>query len=122
MCKKGKIYIAYSNLNFDLWLLLHKKTFNKIVTNNNDYIVDIKKEYKIEQKENIKKESNIDKILEQINLKDIMFAIKNADIIMDNKEEHNKTIYENYVYYRNPSLSIHEFLKGILGDITKKAI
>ena len=49
ICKKGKIYIAYSNLNFDLWLLLHKIPFNKIVTNNDDYIDYIRKEYGLEK-------------------------------------------------------------------------
>lgn len=117
MCKKGKIYIAYSNLNFDLWLLLHKKSFNKVVTNNDDYVGLIRKEYGLGKTDNIKKESNIDKILEQINLEDVKFAISNADKIMQKKEEHGKIICENYVYYNNPSMSIHNFLKDILEDI-----
>ena len=61
--------------------------FNKVVTNNNDYIDLIKKEYDLEKTDNIKKESKIDKIIEQINIKDIKFAIKNADKIMKNKKE-----------------------------------
>lgn len=117
MCKKGKIYIAYSNLNFDLWLLLHKKSFNKVVTNNDDYVGLIRKEYGLGKTDKIKKESNIDKILEQINLEDVKFAISNADKIMQKKEEHGKIICENYVYYNNPSMSIHNFLKDILEDI-----
>ena len=108
-------YIAYSSLNFDLWLLLHKKIFNKVVTNNNDYIDLIRKEYNLEKTDNIKKESNIDKIIEQINIKDIKFAIKNADEIMKNKE--GKITSNGYIYYNNPSLSIHSFLKDILEKI-----
>lgn len=118
MCKKGKIYIAYSNLNFDLWLLLHKKSFNKVVTNNDDYIDLVRKEYGLRKTDNIKKESNIDRILEQINLEDVKFAINNANKIMQNKEEHNKIICENYVYYNNPSMSIHNFLEEILENVT----
>ena len=115
ICKKGKIYIAYTSLNFDLWLLLHKKMFNKVVTNNNDYIDLIRKEYDLEKTDNIKKESNIDKIIEQINIKDIKFAIKNAEKITKNKE--GKITSNGYIYYNNPSLSIHSFLKDILEKI-----
>lgn len=118
ICKKGKIYIAYSNLNFDLWLLLHKKSFNKVVTNNDDYIDLVRKEYGLGKTDNIKKESNIDKILGQINLEDVKFAINNANKIMQNKEEHNKIVCENYVYYSNPSMSIHSFLEEILENVT----
>ena len=118
ICKKGKIYIAYSNLNFDLWLLLHKKSFNKVVTNNDDYIDLVRKEYGLGKTDNIKKESNIDKVLGQINLEDVKFAINNANKIMQNKEEHNKIVCENYVYYNNPSMSIHSFLEEILENIT----
>ena len=62
--------------------------------------------------DNIKKECNIDKIIEQIGIKEIKFAIKNADKIMKDKED--KIISNRYIYYNNPSLSIHNFLKEIL--------
>lgn len=117
ICKKGKIYIAYSNLNFDLWLLLHKMFFNKIVTNNDDYVDLVRKEYGLSKTDNIKKESNIDKIVEQIKIPDIKFAINNADKIMKGKQEDKKIICRNYTYYNNPSMSIHEFLKDIFGKI-----
>ena len=121
ICKKGKIYIAYSNLNFDLWLLLHKIPFNKIVTNNDDYIDYIRKEYGLDKNDNIKKESNIYRILGEINLEDIKFAISNAEKIMKKKKDgKDEIIYENYVYYDNPSMSIHEFLKEILENIQIK--
>ena len=118
MCKKGKIYIAYSNLNFDLWLLLHKRFFNKVVTNNDDYIDLVRKEYGLGKTDNIKKESNIDKVLGQINLEDVKFAINNANKIMQNKGEYDKIIFKNYIYYSNPSMSIHNFLQEILENIT----
>lgn len=62
--------------------------------------------------DNIKKECNIDKIIEQIGIKEIKFAIKNADKVMKDKED--KIISNGYIYYNNPSLSIHNFLKEIL--------
>lgn len=62
--------------------------------------------------DNIKKECNIDKIIEQIGIKEIKFTIKNADKVMKDKED--KIISNRYIYYNNPSLSIHNFLKEIL--------
>ncbi len=122
ICKKGNIDIAYSNLNFDLWLLLHKKSFNKAVTNNDDYIAILRKEYGLGKTDNIKKESNIDKILEQINLEDIKFAISNANKIMEDKEKENKKIIcGNYIYYSNPSMSIHNFFNNIFNRYILKA-
>lgn len=46
--------------------------------------------------DNIKKECNIDKIIEQIGIKEIKFAIKNADKVMKDKED--KIISNGYIY------------------------
>ena len=46
ICKRTRI--LYSNLNFDLWLLLHKKQFGKTVIENDDYIDEIRREYNLE--------------------------------------------------------------------------
>ncbi len=46
--------------------------------------------------DNIKKECNIDKIIEQIAIKEIKFAIKNADKVMKDKED--KIISNGYIY------------------------
>ena len=53
--------------------------------------------------------------MKTINIKDIKFAIKNAEKIMKNKE--GKITSNGYIYYNNPSLSIHSFLKDILEKI-----
>ena len=36
------IYHAYSNVNFDLWLILHKQDYNKRVSKNDAYINDVR--------------------------------------------------------------------------------
>ena len=46
--------------------------------------------------DNIKKECNIDKIIEQIAIKEIKFTIKNADKVMKDKED--KIISNGYIY------------------------
>lgn len=116
-CKKTKPY--YTSLNFDLWLLLHKQKFFKGVTNNNDYQEAIKVAYKLPSNANIKNEKTIEKILSQIELSDIEFAIENAKEIMKLKNDEDKKYINKFVYYDNPSMNIHEFLDELLTDIKK---
>lgn len=112
LCKRTRI--LYSNLNFDLWLLLHKKKFKKSVTENNDYIDEVRKAYKLDTTADIKKEDNINRILEQIGIEDIKFAIENAEEIMNEKLESDKILVKKgFSYYENPSMSIHEFFKEL---------
>ena len=83
MCKETRI--LYSNLNFDLWLLLHKRQFRKNVQSNNAYVSLIREEYGLSSDANIETKNNIQKILNQINLEDVKNTIKNADEIMNEK-------------------------------------
>lgn len=106
----------YSSLNFDLWLLLHKIKFRSPVTNNDDYIDEIRKAYKLPKNANIKSDEILDKILKQIKLEDVKFAIANAEEIMNNKDERDKIICGKFIYYPNPSMNIHKFIKEILEE------
>lgn len=116
MCKKTRI--LYSNLNFDLWLLLHKKQFRKTVTENDDYVNEVRREYHLEATANIKTEDNINRILSQIEIIDVKKAIENAEEIMRAKLESDKIcVNKNFSYYDNPSMSIHEFLKDLFNDL-----
>lgn len=110
-CLRMGVSILYSNLNFDLWLILHKELFATQVTYNDDYQDKIRKIYNLSLTANIKKEENIDKILKQIELHDIQCAIKNANKIMETKDKNDLIIVNSkFSYYSNPSLSIQNFL------------
>lgn len=110
--------ILYSNLNFDLWLVLHKKQYRRTVQNNNAYIDEIRNSYNLSDNANIKTKSNIQKILEQIELVDVKRAIQNAKEIMKGKMEEDKIyVKRNFSYYPNPSMSINEFFKELFEDI-----
>ena len=62
--KKGRsIYHAYSNVNFDLWLILHKEDCNRQVSTNDAYISDVRRIYKLNQNDNIKNQKTIKKML-----------------------------------------------------------
>jgi len=110
--------ILYSNLNFDLWLVLHKKQYRRTVQNNNAYIDEIRNLYNLPNNANIKAKGNIQKILEQIELIDIKRAIENAEEIMNGKMEEDKIyVKRNFSYYPNPSMSINDFFKELFEDI-----
>ena len=116
ICKKTRV--LYSNLNFDLWLVLHKKKYMKNVQSNDAYVKLIKDYYNLPVTANIKNEKNIQKILEQINIEDIKRAITNAEEIMQGKLDNDKIyVKKGFEYYPNPSMSIHKFFKEIFEDL-----
>lgn len=116
ICKRTRI--LYSNLNFDLWLLLHKKQFGKTVIENDDYIDEIRREYNLEATSDIKTASNISRILSQIEISDVKVAIQNAQEIMNKKLDSDKIyVKRNFSYYNNPSMSIHEFFEELFNDL-----
>lgn len=119
--KDGRhIYHAYSSVNFDLWLILHKEDFNRSVSRNDAYISDIRRIYGLKSTDNIKNEEVINKILSQISLNDVKDAIKRADKIRNSKDKSDCRLVGNTSTFLNPDFSIHEFLKVVLegsGDL-----
>lgn len=110
--------ILYSNLNFDLWLLLHKKMYEKNVQSNDAYVKMIRKEYNLEENANIKSKVNMEKILSQIELCDIKRAINNGEKIMSKKlNEDGIYVKKGFVYFPNPSMSINIFFKNLFNEI-----
>lgn len=115
--KTGKhVYHAYSNVNFDLWLILHKANFCQSVSTNNAYVSEVRKIYGLGHMDNIKGEDVIKKILDQVTLDNVKAAIKRADNIRKNKIETDGFKICNTILYPNPDFSIHEFLKVVLQD------
>ena len=58
------------------------------------------------------------KILDQIELKDVKTAIKNAEEIMNEKIEDDKIyVKKNFSYYPNPSFNINKFFEEIFKEI-----
>jgi len=115
--KEGRhIYHAYSSVNFDLWLILHKEDYNKSVTRNDAYISDVRRIFGLNQTDNIKNEEVINKILSQVTLDDVKSAIRRAETIRKNKVKADSTKIGNTTIYSNPDFSIHEFLRAVLED------
>ncbi len=114
--KRQNIYHAYSSLNFDLWLILHRKDYFRTVTRNDAYLNDVKKVYGLKKEDDIKKGEIIRKMLEQISLEDVKEAIKRVEKIKYNKLETDAVKIGNTITYTNPDFSLHEFLKLVLLD------
>ena len=112
-CIENNVIIAYTNVNFDLFLLLHKTSSVGMVTNTSGYVDKIRKAYNLGNEADIKNKDVIKKMLEQISLNDIIETLKRCKAIQDNAKENKQVIYtdkKGNKYYNQPSLSIHEFL------------
>ncbi len=115
--KEGRhIYHAYSSVNFDLWLILHKEDYNKSVTRNDAYATDVRRVFGLKSSDNIKNQKVIKRILSQITLEDVKVAIGRAEMIRKSKVKADSTKIENTTIYSNPDFSIHEFLRVVLKD------
>lgn len=107
---------AYSNICFDLWLVLHKKYVCRPATSTKEYIDDVRDAYSLSEEANIKNKKVMEQILAQITLDDIKTAILNAERIRKSKTEDSKinVTGTDYYYYHDPDFSIDIFLKKIL--------
>ncbi|MGB4660280.1 MAG: RloB domain-containing protein [Mobilitalea sp.] len=115
--KNGKnVFHAFSSVNFDLWLILHKEDFNRQVTTNGAYVTIIRRIYNLPATADIKTKASIEKILRQISLDDVKMAIERADRIRSAKLQADHHFIGSTEYYDNPDFSLHEFLKVVLKD------
>jgi hypothetical protein len=115
--KNGRYtYHAYSNVNFDLWLILHKEEYNRPVSDSKAYVADVRRVYRLGCEEDIKSEVVIRKILSQISLNDVKDAISRACRIREGKLDGDRMIIGSSYCYPNPDFSIHNFLMTVLRD------
>ena len=118
--KKIETVLGYSNVSFELWLIMHKSDKKPSVHCAENYWKTLKKIYKLNDVESFndyKSEKNFNKVLAQIELEDIKNAIKRADNLerINNREGILRT--SGFPYFENnPSLSVHNVVKMILED------
>lgn len=123
--QKGiKYQLGYTNICFELWMILHKADFLKPVSGAVDYAETIKKAFKTPFKKlsDYKQEKTFKKILSEISLKDVYKAIQRAEKIQKQRESVSECeCFKGYSWYKdNPALSLHECVKWILAFCTKK--
>ena len=110
--------LGYSNLTFELWMILHKMDFYAPVNDKTKYLSPIKKAFseKFEDLEHFKQEDTFKRCLNKLTIEDVKCAIKRAEKIAKVNKKNSKTLVNHcsYSYYRdNPSLSINDAVKKI---------
>lgn len=119
--KSGKsvsYYPAYTNLTFELWLILHKECLSFSITDRKNYLTYINRNFGVKYQglKEYKKEKNFKEILKKITLDDVQLAVKNAEKIMNNNLEnyHPKKMYTFSWYLENPSTEAGTVIREIL--------
>lgn len=112
---------GYSNLTFDLWIILHKADCNGVLADRRLYLAPLNRAYdtRFESMEEYKHEASFKRCLGQLSLEHVRAAIGRAERIMEQRKEngYQPLQYRGYSYYKeNPSLSIHTIIKQILHD------
>lgn len=115
--QSARVYHAYTNVCFDLWLVLHKKDFFAPVSANDAYVKDVIQLYNLPKDSDIKNEKVIETILSQITLEDVKRAIYRAQLICGRKLPTDAIQVGGEKYFDNPDLSIHNFIEIVIKDI-----
>ena len=119
---KGIRYeLGYSNLMFELWIVLHKADCSGIITDKNQYLRKINSAYgtHFESLAQYKEKNNFATILSKLSLADVIAAIDRAKILMGRKDANGevKFTYRKYEYYlNNPALSIWKKVETVLKE------
>lgn len=117
--KQVKYFFGYSNLAFDLWIVLHKRNCNGPKSHRRQYLSDINRAYD-EQFENMhqyKHEDNFKRCLSKLTLGDVKDAVQRAKNIMKTLKDNqaHPRQYKGFEYYtENPSLEIWRIVEKIL--------
>ena len=114
--QKKIIYeLGYSNFTFELWMILHKKNCNGVLSNRSQYLSHINQAFgeKFENLDQYKIEKNFARCLGKLTLEDVRVAIKRAKYIMEQNKNDGKRIeqYKGFKYYKdNPALTIYQVI------------
>lgn len=121
-CKLGKqinYKLGYSNLTFDLWIVLHKLSCNNVLTHRKFYLKQINAGYNenFESMDTYKQEHNFKKILDQLTLQNVKDAISRSQAIMKRNLDNRYLLQEHsgYKFYKeNPSSTVGEAIEQVL--------
>lgn len=112
---------GYSNLSFDLWMILHKQSCTAELANVDGYLRHINSAFSahFESMKKYKEEANFKRCLGGLCLDDVKSAIGRAKSIMQRNERdgYQQTQYKGFAYYiHNPSLDLWQPIEAILSD------
>lgn len=112
---------GYSNLSFDLWIVLHKQSCNAELNSVDGYLSRINGAFgtQFESLKKYKEEANFKRCLLQLCIDDVITAVGEAKKIMQRNElvGYPLTHFKGYSYYaHNPSLDLWQPIEIILSD------
>lgn len=110
---------GYTNLTFDLWIILHKTDCFGSFIHRNQYLAPINRAFNetFESMDEYKHEKNFKRILNTFSLQDVIAALNRAKFILQRNLENGYVLqeYKGYNYFKeNPSLAIWEVIEKIL--------
>lgn len=120
--KKSIVYKwGYSNLSFDLWMILHKQNCNAELNGVDSYLSHINKAFDthFESMKKYKEEANFKYCLGKLSFPEVLTALSRAKAIMQRNERDGYPItqFKGYRYYiHNPSLDLWQPIETILND------
>lgn len=112
---------GYSNMTFDLWIILHKIDCNGSIAHRKSYLTPLNQAYGecFQNMHEYKREVNFKRCLGKLNLSDVLGAVNRAKAIMQKNHNIGYALhqYNGYEYYKeNPSLAVWEVIEKILKD------
>ena len=119
--KQISYQFGYSNLTFDLWIILHKADCNGAIAHRKNYLAPLNRAFDehFENMDEYKHETNFKHCLGKLELSNVIEAVKRAKTIMQRNQDRGYVLqqYKGYSYYKeNPSLAIWEVVENILKD------
>jgi len=116
--KQISFKLAYSNLAFELWIILHKADCNSPKNSCKEYLRLLNALFNenFVSLTQFKEESNLEKCLNKLLIQDVINAIERAEKLMITVNSNYKEAqYKTFKYFEeNPSLSLHIHIKQIL--------
>ena len=112
---------GYSNLAFELWVILHMVDCDRALSHRRKYLEILNRVYheSFRDMNEYKREANFKRCLRRLELCNVICAVKRAKMIMQRNEQRGYILqqYKGYKYYKeNPSLAIHEIIEKIFVD------
>lgn len=112
---------GYSNLSFDLWMILHKQNCNAELNGVDSYLSHINRafETQFESMKKYKEEANFKHCLGKLSFPEVLAALSRSKAITQRNERngYHLTQFKGYHYYaHNPSLDLWQPIDTILSD------
>ena len=112
---------GYSNLTFDLWVILHMTNCNGAYAHRKNYLTTINRAFdeSFESMDEFKEEDKFKRCLKKLELSNVIDAIERAKKIMKRNQDNGYKLheYKGYKYYKeNPALAVWEAIEKILKE------